>query len=99
MREDEIDLGSGHSFRWTTLYGNKETPYSLPDEPNIAGIIERHTGVDGEECEGYVPFEGTGQDDRPCWTVQSLNPLTLAPSLDCAGCPAHGHIREGRWVE
>jgi hypothetical protein len=99
MRDNEIDLGSGHWFRWTTLHENKATPYSLPDEPNIAGLIERHVGVDGKVCEGYVPFADTGQDGRPCWTVESLNPLTLSPSLQCTVCPSHGWIREGRWVE
>jgi hypothetical protein len=95
---DWIDLGSGHMFKWTGLSGGKETPYNLPDEQGIAGIIERHFDEKGEICEGYVPFANTGQDSRSCWEVISLNPLEISPSINCTACSAHGFIREGRWV-
>lgn len=33
-------------------------------------------------------------------TIQRLEPLTLDPSLECEdGCPSHGWIRDGGWVE
>lgn len=31
------------------------------------------------------------------WTLQSLDPLTISPSVRC-DCGDHGFIREGRWV-
>lgn len=34
---------------------------------------------------------------RPVWQVQSLDPLTISPSLLCH-CGDHGFIREGKWV-
>jgi hypothetical protein len=47
-------------------------------------------------------FEGADDDPgRPHWTVVSLEPLELAPSIACTspGCGSHGYIRDGRWVD
>lgn len=32
------------------------------------------------------------------WQVQSLDPLTLAPSVLCRKCGLHGFIQNGKWV-
>lgn len=32
------------------------------------------------------------------WKLESLEPLTLSPSLLCRWCGKHGFIREGKWV-
>lgn len=32
------------------------------------------------------------------WTLHSLDPLHIEPSLLCRACGAHGFIRGGRWV-
>lgn len=32
------------------------------------------------------------------WQVQSIEPLTISPSVLCVPCGDHGFIREGRWV-
>jgi len=70
------------------------------------GVIEWHLDPAGELCGGYVAFAGfngltdRGQQpvERPTWTVVSLDPLTLAPSLQCLTCPHHGFIRDGKWL-
>lgn len=32
------------------------------------------------------------------WTLVTLEPLTLSPSLSCRVCGDHGWIRDGHWV-
>jgi hypothetical protein len=39
-----------------------------------------------------LPINTTG------WTVQSINPLTVTPSILCTGCHTHGFITDGKWV-
>lgn len=62
-----------------------------------AGLIEVHKKPDGELCFGSVYFEGT-KGDGPKWKVESLEPLTISPSLLCKVCGHHGFIRQGKWV-
>lgn len=104
---EKYDLGSGHSFSWLGAH-ERTTPYSTtwPDgvlHENLVGIIEWHTTASGgESCGGSVLFEGADDDTtRPHWQVVSLDPLELAPSIQCtqAGCGSHGYIRGGRWTE
>lgn len=33
------------------------------------------------------------------WRVQSVDPLTVTPSIFCTGCLTHGFIKDGKWVE
>jgi len=61
----------------------------------------------GPECEGAVLFDtpenrhGNEDGHRPLWQVESLEPLTISPSIlmspDKGGCGLHGFIRAGRW--
>jgi hypothetical protein len=49
-----------------------------------------------------ISFDVPGNEHVPArvrWTVESLDPLTLSPSLLCRWCAKHGFIRNGRWVE
>lgn len=32
------------------------------------------------------------------WQVQSVDPLTVTPSILCSGCSTHGFITGGAWV-
>lgn len=58
-----------------------------------------------ERCEGAVLFDTPenhrGTAERPLWQVQSLEPLTITPSIlmtpGKGGCGLHGFISEGRW--
>ena len=101
-REDEHDLGNGHSFVW------------LADgEGNTIGLIEHHPAAPGAPpgvryCGGYVAWvsEEAQRGVHPAWTARHQllaggpgdeASLTLAPSLACRLCQSHGFIRSGRW--
>lgn len=110
------DIGGGHlisrSFgripSWPELF--PETTYTDDDgvPVTLVGIIDWHLRPDGIRCGGSVGFchptnPSERESQRPTWTVESLDPLTLSPSILCApdkgGCGSHGFIKQGRWVE
>lgn len=110
MSAEPVDLGHGHSYRITVgSVGSfpelfPETTYmdGRGESVTVVGIIESHARPDGELCEGYVSFcrplrPSEVEVRRPVWSVESLDPLTISPSVLC-GCGAHGFIRQGRWV-
>lgn len=99
-------IGPDHFY--TLIYGDPEHfpdkgwPRS-PDGLLLVGIIFWHRGTEDQGCGGYVCFaRGHSEPDRPEWTVVSLEPLTLDPSIECKGqygCGGtHGHIRNGAWI-
>lgn len=102
---NNIDLGSGTYMRWLSFSPDRELnpQYDhLPDNDRT-GIIIGHTHDDGEWCEGAVLFDTPenhrGTDaNRPLWQVESLDPLTISPSILRTDCGHHGFIREGRWL-
>lgn len=64
-----------------------------------AGFLVTHPGADGQPClspSGH--FIPTHAESAVRWTIESMQPLTLSPSLACRVCGDHGFIREGRWV-
>jgi uncharacterized protein DUF6527 len=106
-----VDLGSGHSFMFVGCQEGSEgdytpAPFVLEGHDRIVGIIENHPSLlTGESCPGGVMFCASKHDQkrkRPIWSVQSLDPLTISPSVLCVkdkgGCGMHGFIRDGRWI-
>lgn len=91
MTAEPLDLGHGVTVAFTSWRGHDR-----------AGLLERHPGHGGEEWSGSVLFDLPGVREafpgQPVWTVNSLDPLDLSPSLLCRGCGHHGFIRQGRWV-
>ena len=93
----DLDLGHGVTAIWTS-HGVHER----------AGLIEYHPCQGGNcsasQCGGGVLFDLPGLSEkfpgRDVWTVESWEPLTLSPSIQCGcrGCSHHGFIRDGRWV-
>lgn len=86
------DIGRGVVIRF---YGNGDC--------DKAGILLYHQHPDGAVCGGSVPFDVPANDwhrqrARPLWQVQSLEPLTLSPSILDPDCGLHGHIVNGLWV-
>jgi hypothetical protein len=66
-----------------------------------AGLLLYHRHADGAVCGGGVTFDVPGNaPDRPRWTVESWEPLTLSPSIEDKDCSEHlhGHIVAGRWI-
>jgi hypothetical protein len=84
-----IDIGHGVSIELRRM----------PGEDRPAGVAYKHPNGKGGECEGWAPFNGyPGGRDNEGWDVQSVEPLTISPSLLCRACQHHGFIREGKWV-
>jgi hypothetical protein len=91
-----IDLGNDH---WATFYTGHG------DETNTRiGAQIYHKASDGDWCVGSVLFDIPEAQRFPGakWTLHSLDPLHIEPSVACGGgpweCSDHGFIREGRWV-
>ena len=100
---DPIDLGDGHTLRWMGFRPDRKLNprwAHLGDVERYGALIE-HARPDGSHCGGGITLDTpTAQEvepDRPKWTVESWEPLTLSPSLLCH-CGDHGNIIEGRWV-
>ena len=92
MSEKEfVDIGDDHEVQLREWEGE------------VAGLQYRHKRPDGTPCEGWIHFKGTKwaevSGDREGWTLHSLDPLTLSPSLLCRACGDHGFIRDGKWVK
>lgn len=105
--EHSIDLGGGVYMRWLQFSPDRDLnpQYAdLADNPKT-GVIVGHVHPDGEICEGAVLFDTPenhrGSPERPLWQVESLDPLTISPSVfmspETGGCGLHGFIRQGRW--
>ena len=73
----------------------------IPDIP-IIGYIINHKKPDGSDCFGgvYLDLPGVSRifPGRPLWHVESLDPLTISPSVRCLTCGDHGFVRGGKWV-
>ncbi len=93
---DPIDIGAGVTIKYWKWYGD-------PDDAPPGGIHETHPHAQtGEPCTGSLAFDTPNNhahhDTGPFWTVESLEPLTLSPSVLCSVCGHHGWIRGGVWV-
>lgn len=114
LPDDAIEIGPAH---WITFISYGIEHY--PDAPRPSGIIEWHYRLDRPEqqvlCAGAVPWwrpehERSDPEKHPMWTLNSLEPLDLSPSVFCnpdkpkgeedpdkRGCGMHGFIKHGRW--
>jgi len=98
-----LDLGDGHTFQWASWTPDRRLNPDLADVADIdpCGGIVVHVAPDGSECRGFVHFDVPGIEllaqGRPVWQVESLDPLTISPSVLCGACGDHGFIRSGRW--
>lgn len=102
-REDEHDLGGGHSFAWAYA-GDAATRLLL-------GLVEHHPDLRVPEaqrgevtCGAYAawvhhePTRTVARHELVAGGVGDEEHLTLTPSLLCPTCGNHGFIRDGRWV-
>jgi hypothetical protein len=104
-REGTIDIGHDHCIRWTQWSPDRELNPQYADRPDInpCGASIYHPKPDGSgDCAGHVTFDFPGcehlADDAHRWTVVSLEPLTITPSVLCRTCGDHGFITDGRWI-
>lgn len=101
---EPLDLGHGHTASFTIWAPDRALNPQYADLPDVDpwGLAIDHPRPDGTPCIGSAAtFDGpvVRQIDptRPVWTVESLDPLTISPSLLCRLCGDHGFIRNGRW--
>lgn len=100
MHDEGQDIGGGVHIRYFVVGSD------LPDREEHGGLIISHLHDDGEVCQGSVNFDTPRMREKfpnkPFWTVESEDPLTLSPSISQKGGPdgaecLHGFIRQGRW--
>lgn len=98
-----IDIGSGVQIRYTS-WGPHEKVGLIEYHPCAGGGCRGGNLPDSSTlCGGGVLFDLPGVreafPERTLWQVQSLEPLTISPSLQCGckGCTHHGYIVDGRW--
>ncbi len=100
-----IELGMDHWMQWFVPFDGPEEYIGVivwhPAKPEDTRCIENHDGWCGGAIHFNVPqnanilkADGT---PRPKWNVESLDPLSLNPSLGCH-CGDHGFIKQGRWA-
>lgn len=104
MTTNDLDLGHGHSLRFTRWAPDRGLNPQYAAHPNVDkyGAIVAHRLPDGTVCRGIITFDGSVQRALSSahdafWQVVSWDPLTLMPSLLCR-CGDHGFITAGRWV-
>lgn len=88
-----VDIGPDWCIR-QTVHG---------DDDHLAGFIVAHDVPEGgQRCEGAVTVDEHFRAERAVWTIQGSikdGDLTLSPSIQCTvHPPAHGYIRQGKWV-
>ena len=87
-----IDLGDSHTLQWSRYKDDAH-----------AGATVAHKKPDGSDCAGFISIAG-GQWAKEfesgiaTWTLESVDPVTLSPSLLCVNCGDHGFVRQGKWV-
>lgn len=100
---DYLDLGSDHVLYWYSWGPDRSANPRFRDYPDVAkwgASVDHLRADDGRPCSGFITFHGPVQDElseRPKWTVESWDPLTLSPSILCVLCGDHGFIRNGKW--
>ncbi len=99
-----LDLGDGHFLEFISFAPDRKLnpQYAgLPDCDRIGAMVT-HRKSDGSECQGSIMFNCPQSravfPNYPLWTVETFEPLTLVPSLQCK-CGDHGNIVKGRWVK
>lgn len=102
----DVDLGGGRLLWFVGWSPDRELNPQYRGVPDVDRWGAQYSHPDAREpsreCGGFVTFDGEAQravhPNVPKWTVESMEPLTLSPSLLCTVCGDHGFIRGGRWV-
>jgi hypothetical protein len=103
-QQGALDLGHDHWLRWASWSPDRDLnpQYAdLPDVERAHAMIDHPRASDPtKRCVGGVIPDTAPLHiiaGRATWHVESLEPLTLSPSILCS-CGDHGFIRDGRWI-
>jgi hypothetical protein len=106
-----LDLGDDHWASW--LYNDVKTGdlaglivvrrCSVSESGYCDGYLNfdspENRAIDEKNRAYYREKEGKEVPPRPMWQVQSLDPLTISPSVQSLHeCRDHGFIQNGKWV-
>lgn len=100
---DKIDVGLGYNYRVFTERGTEGVTGLIVEGPAGERCLHHADG----RCAGGLHFSNSNiaaKEGRPMWTVVSLEPMTITPSIRCScdtkfsGQGQHGYITNGRWV-
>lgn len=100
---EQYDLGEGFSF---TFFSEKD----IDDHTGLiitgpaAPQCKHKTQFNNEECSGGIHFENSqlaAKENRPMWKVEdnSIENLTLSPSIQCGCGGQHGFIQCGKYIK
>ena len=101
---DWRDLGHDHRYSLTVWSPDRDLNPQYADVSDIdpCGAIVEHLTPAGEPCKSHIYFDVPGVDaittEAHRWQVQSLDPLTVSPSLLCRRCGDHGWVTNGAWI-
>lgn len=101
-----VDIGHNHSYELTCWSPDRDLNPQYKDVPDIdpLGAIVHHLDKrdPSKMCMSGVYFDLPNVraviDSDYCWQVESLEPLSISPSLLCTDCGDHGFIKNGRWI-
>lgn len=98
----DLTLGDDHFAEFYGWYPdrNLNPQYAAFPDADRIGVIYYHKRPDnGKWCSGAIMFSTAPAPLTGLrWTLESLDPLTVSPSLLCQRCGDHGFIRNGKWV-
>jgi hypothetical protein len=101
---NRIDIGDDHFISFVGWWPDRDLNPQYDGIPDVEnwGVNVEHKKPDGSACMSFATFDGEAQRKidpaTPKWTVESMEPLTLSPSLLCRLCGDHGFIKQGKWV-
>ena len=105
---DGMEAGPKHFVRFFTEPVEKDVVYSKNTlvengTQSVCAIQEYHQHPENGICKNFLPINNNTHDSNMyAWTLSSLDPLGVSPSVNCfdrTKCGLHGYIREGQWQE
>lgn len=87
MADQLRPLGHDHYYQLVTS----------PKGDSYVGAVVSHKLADDSTCEGAIWWDERHSPRGEMWTLNSLDPLNVSPSLLCH-CGDHGFIQHGKWV-
>jgi hypothetical protein len=91
--EDPTWLDDDNAIRFI-IYKDQTEPYG-----SMWYHLDRRVPETGKCCFGSFAWRSPSPEYKwALWQLESLDPLTISPSLLCLSCEAHGFIRNSMWI-